>query len=74
MNKKKLIAPIIIAVIIMLYYIGFAFVIVKLEDVALIVKILGGLIPLGLAGVVLFVLIERIKEIKGGEEDDLSQY
>lgn len=74
MNKKKLIAPIIIAVIIMLYYVGFAFVFVKLEEIAPILKILGGLIPLGLAGVVLFVLIERIKEIKSGEEDDLSQY
>ena len=32
------------------------------------------LIPLGVAGAGIFVLIERLKEIKGGEEDDLGNY
>jgi len=32
------------------------------------------IVPLALIGVSIFVLIERIKEIRGGEEDDLSKY
>ncbi len=38
------------------------------------VKILMMVVPLILAAVMLGVLISRIKEIQGGEEDDLSQY
>ena len=33
-----------------------------------------GIISLALAGVVIYVLVERIKEIRSGVEDDLSQY
>lgn len=32
------------------------------------------IIPLVLVGVLLYVCIERIKEIRGGEADDLSKY
>ena len=74
MNFKKMIAPIVITLIIVSYYIGFAFFITKVHDIPLIVKLLGALIPLALVGVGIYVLIERIKEIKNGEEDDLSQY
>jgi len=38
------------------------------------VKILAGGIALALIGVTIFVLKERIQEIRSGEEDDLSQY
>lgn len=74
MNKKKLIAPIIITLVIMLYYVGFTLIVIKMEDLPLFVKLLGGLVPLGFAAVILTMLIQRIKEIKSGEEDDLSQY
>ena len=37
-------------------------------------KIFMMVVPLVLAAVMLGVLINRIKEIQGGEEDDLSQY
>ena len=72
-NSKKLIAPIIITVIICLYYIGFAILCIMV-NIPLLIKILGGVIPLILAGVCIYVLVERIKEIRSGEEDDLSQY
>ncbi len=74
MHKKKMIAPIIISVAILLYYIGFAYFCMFTRGVPLLVKILGGGIPLILAGVCIYVLVERIKEIRSGEEDDLSQY
>ena len=37
-------------------------------------RLLIGLIPLCLAGVSVYVLVERIKEVRSGEEDDLSNY
>ena len=74
MNKhgKKMIAPIIITVITVLYYvIYFGFVIALLDGLG---KILLGLLPLLLSAIMIAVCIERIKEIKKGEEDDLSKY
>ena len=74
MNKhgKKMIAPIIITVITVLYYvIYFGFVIVLLDGLG---KLLFGLLPLLLSAIMIAVCIERIKEIKKGEEDDLSKY
>jgi hypothetical protein len=38
------------------------------------IRILWLVIPLGLMGVSVFVLIERIKEIRSGDEDDLGKY
>ena len=38
------------------------------------VKLIGALIPLALVGVSVYVLVERIKEIRSGEEDDLDNY
>ena len=74
MHRKKLIAPIVISVIILLYFIGFAYACVFMDGIPLLAKILGGVIPLLLAGVCIYVLVERIKEIRSGEEDDLSKY
>ena len=34
----------------------------------------GATIPLALLGVTIYVLCERIKEIRSGEEDDLDNY
>ena len=70
---KKMIAPIVVALVITLYYIGIAVFFVKIPGIPTLIKVLMVVIPLALA-VVIGVLISRIKEIKGGEEDDLSQY
>ncbi|MCM1039041.1 MAG: hypothetical protein NC314_11640 [Roseburia sp.] len=72
-HGKKMIAPIVIAVFFVLYYIGIA-VIFMMMPVPVIVRVLFIVVPLLLAAVMLGALISRIKEIKGGEEDDLSQY
>ena len=67
-----MIAPIVISVIIILYYVVyFGILIALLYGVW---KWLLGIIPLALSAVMIKVCIERIKEIKKGEEDDLSKY
>ena len=71
-HKKKLIAPIIVTVIMGLYYIAYFGFLISLIDG--IWKWLLGIIPLALSAVMLKVCIERINEIKKGEEDDLSKY
>lgn len=73
-HGKKMVAPIVIAVIIIAYYIGIAVFMTLVSGIPMVIKILMIVVPLILAGVMLGVLISRIKEIKGGEEDDLSQY
>ena len=72
MKKKKLIAPIVVTILIVLYYvIYFGFLISLLEGV---LKYALGVIPLAFSLVMVKVCIERINEIKKGEEDDLSKY
>lgn len=71
-HKKKLIAPIIVTVLMVLYYIAYFGFLISLIDG--IWQWLLGIIPLALAVVMLKVCIERINEIKKGEEDDLSKY
>ena len=71
-NKKKYIAPIVVTVLMVAYYVVyFGFLIALLPGVW---KYVLGLLPLALSVVMVRVCIERIHEIKKGEEDDLSQY
>ena len=71
-HKKKIIAPIIITAILILYYITyFGFLISLLSGIW---KYVLGIIPLVLSGIMIYVCIERINEIKKGEEDDISKY
>lgn len=70
---KKLLPPIVVAVLLLLYgagYLGVCF----LLPLSLWVKILGGGIGAALAGVLIFVTVERIHEIRSGENDDLGNY
>ncbi len=71
-HKKKIIAPIIITVILVLYYITyFGFLISFLNGIW---KYFLGIVPLVFSGIMIYVCIERINEIKKGEEDDISKY
>lgn len=70
---KKMIAPIVITVLIVLYYVlYFALLMSLIEET--VIRVLLGVIPLALSGVMIFVCVQRIKEIRSGEEDDLSKY
>ena len=71
-HKKKLIAPIVVSIIMVLYYVVYFGILIALIDG--IWKWLLGIIPLALSAIMFKVCIERINEIKKGEEDDLSKY
>lgn len=72
-HRKKMIAPIMITCIVIMYYaFFFGLLIHSLESTWL--KLLLGIIPVLLGAAMIAVCVERIKEIKGGEEDDLGQY
>ena len=71
-NKKKFIAPIVVTVFMVTYYVVyFGFLLALLPGIW---KYVLGILPLALSAVIVKVCIERIQEIKKGEEDDLSQY
>lgn len=71
-HRKKMLPPIVVSVVIILYYVVyFGILITLLEGIW---KYVLGIIPLIFSAVMLKVCIERIKEIKEGEEDDISEY
>ena len=72
MNSKKMVAPIVVTVLMIAYYIiYFGFLITLVSGIW---KYALGIIPLVFSIVMVKVCIERINEIKKGEENDLSQY
>jgi len=71
--NKKIIAPVVITALLVIYLAMF-FVSWIYVYIPLIGKIIGSVIPLTLIGVSIYLLVERIKEIRSGEEDDLSKY
>ena len=71
-HSKKMIAPIVITVLVILYYVFYFGVIIALLNTAFAIVL--GVVPIILTGVMLYVCIQRINEIRSGEEDDLSQY
>lgn len=71
-HKRKMIAPIIITVLVVLYLaVYFGFLAAMLTGLW---KYILGIVPAALAAVMIGVCIERIREIRKGEEDDLGQY
>ena len=71
-HGKKMVAPIIATVLIIIYFIFyFTMIITTVEGLA---KYVLGIIPLVFVFVIVKVCIDRIKEIKEGEEDDLGKY
>jgi hypothetical protein len=73
MHWKKLIAPIIITIIVISILIVQLVIFISM-NISMWVKVVVciGLIALG--GAMIFVLCERIKEIRSGDEDDLGKY
>ena len=76
MNKhtKKLIAPIVITILIVLYFIFYMSIGFIVDAFPLIIRIIMIVVPMGFMILAVYMLYERIQEIKGGEEDDLSKY
>ena len=72
--KKKMIAPVVVAVLLVAYFVFYAVMVVSMPDMIMAVKVLGVVVPVVFAGYAIWAAKERIEEIQGGEEDDLSQY
>ena len=71
-HTKKMIAPIVVTAIMVLYYVVyFGFLIYLINGIW---RYLLGIFPVVLGVLTVIVCIERIKEIKKGEEDDISKY
>lgn len=71
-HGKKMIAPVVVTVLMVLYYVVYFGVWIALLD-GVWKWLLGG-IPLVLSAAMIGVCAERIREIRKGEEDDLGQY
>lgn len=67
-----MVAPIVVSIIVILYYVVYFGLLMALLDGVW--KYVLGIIPLALSAVMVKVCIERINEIKEGEEDDISKY
>ena len=75
MNRnKKLLAPILITIFVIAYYIFYFCVLCSILSESIVLLILFGIIPVALSIGMLYVCIQRIKEIRSGEEDDISKY
>ena len=71
-ENKKMVAPIVVTVIMIAYYIVyFGFLMSLLDGIW---KYVLGIVPFVFSAVMIKVCIERLREIKKGEENDLSQY
>ncbi len=71
---RKYIAPIIIGLIMILYFSTIGIMALFSSDLNLVEKLLITFIPLCLSCISIYVMLQRIKEIKGGEEDDARKY
>lgn len=69
-----MIAPVVIVALISIYYIAIGVIFAYMNGVPMLAKIIALVVPVLLSGVAITVLIQRIKEIKKGEDDDLSKY
>ena len=71
-HRKKMIAPIVVTAIMIVYYVVyFGFLLSLLDGIWTYVF---GIIPFLMAAVMVKVCIERISEIRKGEEDDIGKY
>ena len=69
-----MIAPVVIVALISIYYIAIGVIFAYMNGDPMLAKIIALVVPALLSGVAITVLIQRIKEIKKGEDDDLSKY
>ncbi len=72
-HQKKMIAPIVVTCLLSAYLLAYVYIVISIP-MSVIAKVLIGLVSIALFGTSIYVLIQRIKEIRSSEEDDLSQY
>ncbi len=72
-HKRKMIAPIVITVLFLLYVIAYGILLMAVSEWNGWVLLMA--LPLAMLGAgMVCVLLGRIREIKSGEEDDLDRY
>ena len=73
---KRYIAPIIITILAVIYLLGMAaaFCSALLQGMPFVLFLLLVIVPVGAAAGIVYMLIQRIREIRGGEEDEASKY
>ena len=74
MKKNPYIAPIVVAVLVVLYFIFYGYMATVIDGMPFVARIVFMAIPVVMIIVMIYTLIERIKEIKKGENDDLGKY
>ena len=67
-------APALVVAFIVLYYGGMAVLFAFVPGIPGWAKALMCIVPLIVCALAVYVLVQRIREIKSGEEDDLDQY
>ena len=72
-RNKKMIAPIVITVLFLMYMFVYVFIIMTASEWQPAFLLLAVPIVI-LGGAMVYVLIDRIREIRKGEDDDLSNY
>ena len=71
-HGKKIIAPVVVTIFMVLYFIFYFTMIIR--TVTGLARVLLGIIPLAFIIVMIAVCVQRIKEIRSGDEDDLGKY
>ena len=74
MKKNPYIAPIVVAVLVVLYFIFYGYMATVIDGMPFVARIVFMAIPVVMIIVMIYTLIERIKEIRKGENDDLGKY
>ena len=74
MKKKGLVGAVVSALCVILYYGVGAVIFARVPDIDPLAKMLLILVPIGICGVVILVLVQRLRELKSDECDDLDQY
>ena len=72
-HRRKMAAPILVTILVILYFILYFGVLISLLN-SMLLKLLLGICPVLLGAAMIRVCVQRLREIKGGEEDDLGQY
>ena len=74
MKKNPYIAPIIVAVLVVLYFIFYGYMTTMVDGMPFVARVVFVAIPVVMIIVMVCTLIERIKEIRKGENDHLGKY
>ncbi|PTQ83979.1 hypothetical protein C8U37_11164 [Trichococcus patagoniensis] len=74
-QTKKMIAPVVITVLVISYFVFYMWLgLAGSGDIPLLMKILLIVVPSGLIVLMVYLLVERVNEIKEDDDDDLSKY